>query len=324
MYLLRIIYVLAISYPILAIELSHVVKSYKEERADRVREYLQGFEIHIVWNAFINPSNPRWLSILHGQWEQLYRSDLTDLSATLNVELIIKEKELGGSESAYNKVLGLIETFTPNAIITRHKWIRDLFEFPGISRVWNVAENTGNSSIDQLILYFHSKCMMHDVSRKAPDSDGRCINDRTMFKYVISPWPRIISLFKDNRQLNRAGLAQSLDGFIWGNFFWVRTSYVSQQLYKPIKHLSSRYYYEHWVGNRTSNMADKVLDGASLCPFLPLADASQMIGRSFHTRAQYNGKSVKRIPCWDKDPFVGSVDPFPWIDAYDRDSVRNT
>jgi hypothetical protein len=294
---------------------SNVVKSFKDERVDKIRKYLQGFEIHIVWNAYINPSNPCWLSILHGQWNQLYRSDLADLAETVNVELIVKEEE----PDSYIKALGLIKSLTPNANITRHQWTPKLFEFPGIDRVWRIAENTGTLQDNRLILYFHTKCMMHNQSRKPPDADGRCINDRTMFKYVISPWPRIVTLFKDHPQLNRAGLAQSLEGFIWGNFYWVRSAYVAQQLNKPVLHLGSRFYYEHWVSNITSNSSAHTGGGASLCPFLPPSSASLMVGKAYHNRPLYKGRWVERIPCWDKDPFTGSMDPFPGIDQYDRE-----
>eukprot|EP01038_Epipyxis_sp_PR26KG_P016630 gene16630-22726_t len=200
--------------------------------------------------AYISSENARWESVLHYQWLDFHNTGLEHVASAVHVELVC-------DSAHHDRAVGIIHSLIPSAIITYSSVNK--FEYPGILKVWDIAVNDCSNSSSEivdkkdnrcgsenhLILYFHTKCMVN-ASPENTDDHARCKPDHTMFEYVIFPWEKIVTLFNDNSALNKAGLAPSPEGFIWGNFWWIRASYVRKSLEKPIESVI-RGYYEYWI-----------------------------------------------------------------------------
>jgi hypothetical protein len=88
-------------------------------------------------------------------------------------------------------------------------------------------------------------------SDEIPRNEEEEILTNTLF----DNWKRTISLFKQNKKINKLGLfPSSSNGFIWFNFWWVRGEYINI-LEEPII-TEDRYYYESWLKNASYTETD--------------------------------------------------------------------
>ena len=115
-----------------------------------------------------------------------------------------------------------------------HNFYRDnVFEYPGMRAMREESENDK----DSLFFYSHSK----GSGCSSPLSES-------IFKLHIKECLtcNVDSIFNDI-EIQKAGLFPSQEGWLWHNFFWVRSSYFST---KEVKLEEDRYKYESLVGER--------------------------------------------------------------------------
>lgn len=106
-------------------------------------------------------------------------------------------------------------------------------EFPGIIRVWEVAQQYPND----ITLYFHAKGITRD--HKRTKLELQC------FKTVIENWKHVLYIFNTFPLINKIGCSASKEGWCWYNFWFARNSYL-KHVEEPIIS-ENRYYYEDWL-----------------------------------------------------------------------------
>lgn len=109
-------------------------------------------------------------------------------------------------------------------------------EFPGIMLVYQLALQTHSRS--HFILYFHAKGITRFKGEREPV-------EKALHSIVISPWKKILKLFKNHPTIDKVGSTFSKQGWIWWNYWWARATYIAQ-LESPIK-TTRRHYYEDWL-----------------------------------------------------------------------------
>ena len=199
------------------------------------------FDIQIVYNAFINDKRDNWMVLIANQLKSLKSTGLAGAATQVYVCLSTH----GANEtnmhvaSQVSMAAKMIRSIIPSARI--EATIANEFEYPGISRVWKIGQQTdAHVANDTVVLYFHSKGMFN-----GPEKDTTVVPmERLLFHTVIKNWRDILIRFQD-RRLNKAGFAAAKSGCMWYNFWWARISYI-QNLVPPIK-TSQRYYYEDWL-----------------------------------------------------------------------------
>jgi len=119
----------------------------------------------------------------------------------------------------------------------------NLHEWPALHRLWRLA----CKSPDNLFLYFHTKGSTRDLY---PDT-RRALSEMAFFKEVVASWRSVRSLFALLLpRVQHAGIAPSVGGFEWFNFFWVMGSHASKTV-QPIVN-TRRHYYENWLALEAS------------------------------------------------------------------------
>ena len=119
----------------------------------------------------------------------------------------------------------------------------NLHEWPALHRLWRLACKSPN----HLFLYFHNKGATHDLY---PDT-RRTLSEMALFKEVVASWRSVRSLFALLLpRVQHAGIAPSVGGFEWFNFFWVMGSHASKTV-QPIVN-TRRHYYENWLALEAS------------------------------------------------------------------------
>lgn len=109
----------------------------------------------------------------------------------------------------------------------------NVFEYPGMKAMKEESENDN----DSLFYYCHSK------GSGCPSSLSELI-----FKFHIKECLTYdIDHIFNNVDIQKAGLFPSQEGWLWHNFFWVRSSYFST---KELKLEEDRYKYESLVGEK--------------------------------------------------------------------------
>jgi hypothetical protein len=113
-------------------------------------------------------------------------------------------------------------------------------EYFGIRRVWTQSQPHAFNA--RFLLYFHSKGITH---HKFTAQEPRDPWGKHLFDTVITPWEKVLDLFHHNRGIDKIGYSYSPEGFIWYNFWWVRSTYV-RRLEEPVV-TADRYYYERYL-----------------------------------------------------------------------------
>jgi hypothetical protein len=189
-------------------------------------------KIKIVYFAYLVPNV--WESIV---MEQLNMLKLLEIYNTADIYMSVistNNEDLESLKILLNKYF--------SKIILINIYHENLYEYPGIKTVYEIADNDDNT----IILYFHSKGMTSNQH-----------NHRIkLFNYTIKNYYKYINEFINNKDLEVACMAPSNSGFAYFNFFWVRSSYVYNYCSQPkntseyIKH--ERYTWEVWLGNSYS------------------------------------------------------------------------
>ena len=202
---------------------------------------------HIVYSAYLDTKGSSWENSRAKALVTQQLQDLVDFGLTQakSIHIILtapKKSDYNNStDLLFDEAVASIKSILPSAIIERIAGNK--YEYPGIRRVWDLANKTQEDADKTLILYFHSKGMINGntSSIKTPEAE-------MLTNAVIKPWKEIIDRFQKEPTLNKAGYAAPDAGFIWYNFWWARASYL-KGCPRPIL-TERRHYYEDWLGRR--------------------------------------------------------------------------
>jgi hypothetical protein len=189
------------------------------------------------------------LDLVRLQLEAFINTGLLQQIANSKLFIVIsvcKTKE----QEALNRLTSFFENYELESkieIITNHD---NAHEYPGILKVYELSQTT-----DCVILYFHSK----GITRFKTERDEHEIY---AFDIVIKNWKWVLFLFKNVSSIDKIGISTSHYGWMWSNFWWVRSVYV-RKLEFPVK-TNRRHYYEDWVARELPLKKDLNNDGAPI------------------------------------------------------------
>jgi hypothetical protein len=184
--------------------------------------------IHIIYfiNIYVRPN---YSAIYQGQMHSLINTKILNHP---NTKLYIVASGPIGSRSQFTKeTIKLLAGYNINIDYN----YQNHFEFPGIMKVWEIAQQY--QSDNNITLYFHSKGIMR--SHERTKIEIQC------FKTVIDNWKHALYIFNTFPLINKIGCASSKEGWCWYNFWFARNTYL-QHVEEPIIS-ENRYYYEDWL-----------------------------------------------------------------------------
>ena len=194
------------------------------EKILRRRNHLKPKVVYFVYLV-----EDRWEAIFVNQIEDFAKSGLRD---TAEFYLSVT-----GTEKEVSRLLYLVHTRYP-WLTTSNIFHENLFEFPGIKLVYEIAEDN-----DTPILYLHTKGI---VSGQARARD-------LLSKYTVANFKVYIESMHLNPSIDVACAIPSMYGFSYFNFFWVRSSYIRNYLTRPESSpeymKNGRFTWEMWLGN---------------------------------------------------------------------------
>ena len=178
--------------------------------------------------------------LLKDKWEKIVLEQLNCLvkcglyNEAENIYMSVGYEEY----SELTKLINLVKDNYPK-IILLNMFKENLYEYPGIKTLYDISDFDN----DTYILYFHSKGMtsLDNVSIR-----------QTLFKYTISNYKEYVNKFIEDKNIDISGIIPHVNGFIFYNFFWCRSSYIKTYLKTPII-TSDRYMWEYWIGTTYSS-----------------------------------------------------------------------
>jgi len=202
--------------------------------------------VYIVYFIYINPDR-NWKIILEGQMNDI---KATNILETNKLFVVISSNDENNIQNVKNIVNSILIDYNHNIDFTIEP--RNLFEYPGIKKVYDLAINNK----DKLFIYFHSKGMVFHENSKRNKIEEK------LTKNTFKNWKKTISIFKDNSNIHKIGLLPSNKGFIWYNFWWARGEYINK-LEEPVI-TEDRYYYEVWLSKLKYINSDECNDMYSI------------------------------------------------------------
>lgn len=210
-----------------------------------------GIDRYLVCVYFINCLlNDKYLELLFTQLDDLQNVGLMSIFSEIHIEAIIQdEHDIRDFKSNVKKRYrqeydeGLI-------VINIHK--ENTHEYFGINKVWNIAKQKQNS----LILYFHSK----GITRLG-NANNLFVRDRIekeIFDITIRNYRYILFWLTCLPDIVKCGHSPNEGGFIWHNFWWVKSEYL-RNIEQPIVS-ENRYYYEEWLRHRIDDIQEDHLN----------------------------------------------------------------
>lgn len=195
--------------------------------------------VWVMYNCFIYPKHPNWLSAFENRLMDLAHTGLPQRPLT-TVNICVSSMH-PADPWIIHTVFKSIQRFLPGAQID--VTLENRFEYPCLSLAWRLSRSLSALEANKtVILYYHAKGSV--FSSNIPHVY------HLLFRIVVQPWKLVLGLFDMHRdKVNKIGTAASTAGFFWFNFFWVRASYV-QRLEAPrlYTHVDRRHYYESWLG----------------------------------------------------------------------------
>ncbi len=215
----------------------------------------------IFYFVFIPPGVDHWDFLVAAQLKDLKETGLLEV-ASLNV---IGATDPSSSTATEDMALlaGIVEEIAGNGATVAPRY-GNRYEYWGLYPMWEKAMSQDvRQQEDSVFLYMHSKGMVNHGNITAA---SRAKTDGPLFKHVIEPWRDVLYRFKTVPELDKAGFAVTRGGYIYFNYIWVRSSYVTR-LEAPVERPLSanaggggtsakiddvnRYYYEHWIAHTT-------------------------------------------------------------------------
>ncbi len=178
-----------------------------------------------------------FLYLVADRWENIFLTQVNNFIELELTQIADFYLSVSGAESEVSRLLYLVHS--------RYPWLSvfnishdNLYEFPGIKAVYEVAEDS-----DTLILYLHTKGIVSGQSRAR----------ELLSKYTVSNYRLHIEAMRADKSIDVSCLIPSRYGFAYFNFFWVRSSYIRNYLTRPqctkeyMK--NGRFTWEMWLGN---------------------------------------------------------------------------
>ena len=190
-------------------------------------------KIKIVYFAYLFPN--KWQEIVEEQLNSLINTNLYNEAINIYMSVISDDIELDKLKIFLSKKYSKIEI--------KNHFKDNLYEYPGLKTIYQIADDDD----DTILLYFHSKGMTSNQHETR----------QYLFKYTIENYDNYIKEFKYNKHLEVAGAIPHENGFIFFNFFWVRSSYVRNYCNRP-EISDNRYIWEVWIGNEFSRKKEIV------------------------------------------------------------------
>ena len=212
--------------------------------------------VFVFYFVFIPSGIEHWKWLVISQLEQLKATGLLEMSsltviASTDQSSPTATQDMVSCASAVEEIAGINATFIPR--------YANRFEYWGLVSIWEKAMSQDiRQREDSVFLYMHSKGMVNHGNISA---ETREHVDGPLFKYVIEPWREVLFRFKTVPNLHKAGFAITRGGYVYFNYFWVRSSYVAR-LEAPVERpvdvkggfaapmqTVNRFYYEHWISH---------------------------------------------------------------------------
>jgi hypothetical protein len=181
----------------------------------------------IVYFAYL--MKDKWEPIVEEQLSSLKKLKLYDEAINIYMSVISDDEQL-------EKLRIFLKDNYPKVEINGI-YKDNVYEYAGIKTLYKIAEDED----DIALLYFHSKGMTSNQHETR----------QYLFKYTIENYENYLNEFDNNSKLEVAGAIPHIHGFIYFNFFWVRSSYVRNWCSRP-EVSDNRYIWEVWVGSEFS------------------------------------------------------------------------
>jgi hypothetical protein len=170
----------------------------------------------------------KWRPIIEEQLSQLSQLPLYDFAETIQMTVIADR------ESDYHELQDLLKEKWPKVSIG-YITGQNTYEYPGIAQLYLA---TGTDPDDTLLLYFHSKGMTSNEHNTR----------KNLFDITIANYQEYLDAFEQDPELDIAGYAPHVNGFIYFNFFWIRAKYIQKWCPFP-KPNPDRFIWEIWFGS---------------------------------------------------------------------------
>lgn len=186
-------------------------------------------EINVVYYIFINPDRD-WKIIVEGQLNDLKVSGIE--YKQIYIHICCEQKKL--IEDCKKIIEININVIYSESYINQ-------FEYPGLKLLYDLSQNNS----DSIFLYIHSKGMVFNNPKNEKNEFQRNDFERTTLRGTLYYWKNAKNILENVDFINKVGLWPSEKGFIWVNFFYIRSSYIK---IPPII-TNDRWWYEEYIGN---------------------------------------------------------------------------
>ena len=204
-------------------------------------------KINIVYYIFINPDRD-WKIIVNGQINDLKISKLN--FEKLYVHICCEQRSLNNERSlnderSLNEVSliedckKLINKVTLNVVYSES--YLNQYEYPGLKLLYDLCQ----TEKDSIFLYMHSKGMVFNNPKNEKNEFQRNEFEKTTLRGTLYYHERAKYVFENIKFINKVGLWPSEKGFIWVNFFYIRSGYLKV----PPIITNDRWWYEEYIGN---------------------------------------------------------------------------
>lgn len=195
-------------------------------------------KIKIVY--FVYVFQEIWKDIVQEQLGQLEKTELYEIADEIIITANCDEDQKEDFQEFINSNWPKIQIQTIDN--------KNNFEYIGIKKIWDISQYCE----DCLILYFHTKGTTHKKNKYNINSPSQPKNIRKiLFDNTILNYKIYLDEFKKNKKLDIGGPFIDKSGISWYNFFWLRSSFVKENLFYP-EIQESRYFWETWIG-KTKN-----------------------------------------------------------------------
>lgn len=190
--------------------------------------------IAIVYHCYLVNN---WKEVVKQQLLRVKSSGLYDAVDLFYITVNLDNKK-EGQDSEFNQLIAeyskvQVEFFTTNT-----------YEYPGIKKVKELGDNYD----DLKILYFHAKGVSNNYIRlNQPEiSEKKVRNVRAWSEcleyFLIDKWEESVEKLNENDCVG----VTNVNGWYWGNFWWVNANYVKRC--EEVDYWS-RWSYEAWLSN---------------------------------------------------------------------------
>lgn len=191
-------------------------------------------KVIIIYYIYINP-NRDWKCIINGQLNDLKTVDL--LNNSLFIHICCENNKY------ILECINLISNFDfPFKLSTSFE---NQYEYPGIKLMYDVSQKNP----DCILFYMHSKGMVF-----TNQFNRRSDCEKLFFRYTIKDYQKVLTIFKEQENINKIGLMQTEGKYIFCNFFWIRTNYLIGATPPVIS--DNRFDYEFYIGNCKKDLND--------------------------------------------------------------------